>query len=148
MHLIVVYGQIDIASKDKLETTLQEVSMAKKTLIIAVLNKAYTEENGMLDLFLQSLREGEDTKFLIRHLLLVAVDKTAFNRCKLLKLHCYRLVIKRTDFSREQLYMSDGFTKMMWQRIAFLRDVHFSVLSGYGCHVAAKSIHKTEPQWR
>ncbi|EHA8588457.1 hypothetical protein COCNU_scaffold005312G000010 [Cocos nucifera] len=116
-------GKIDIASKDKLETTLQEVSMANKTLIIAVLNKAYTKENGMLDLFLQSLREGEDTKFLIRHLLLVAVDKTAFNRCKLLKLHCYRLVIKRTDFSREQLYMSDGFTKMMWQRIAFLKNV-------------------------
>lgn len=91
MHLIVFYGQIDTASKDKLE-----FSMANKTLIVAVLNKAYMEENGMLDLFLQSLQEGEDTKFLIRHLLLVADDQTAFNQCKLLKLHCYRLVIKRT----------------------------------------------------
>ncbi|XP_008794873.3 uncharacterized protein LOC103710771 [Phoenix dactylifera] len=116
-------GKIDIASKDELETTLQEASMPNKNLIIAVLNKAYMEENGMLDLFLQSLREGEDTKFLIRHLLLVAVDQAAFNRCKLLKLHCYRLVIKSTDFSGELMYMNDGYIKMMWQRIAFLRDV-------------------------
>ena len=97
--------------------------MANKTVIISILNEAYAEENGLLDLFLRSFREGEDTEFLINHLLLVAVDKMAFQRCKLLGLHCYRLVTEGLDFSEEVLFMSEGFIKMMWRRTLFLGDV-------------------------
>ncbi|XP_008794927.3 uncharacterized protein LOC103710807 [Phoenix dactylifera] len=115
--------QTEAVSIDELETALQEASMGNKTLIISVLNQAYVEENGMLDLFLRSLREGDGTEFLIEHLLIVAVDQIAFNRCKILKLHCYQLATDGVDFSKEQLYMSDGFNNMMWQRILFLGDV-------------------------
>nr|XP_018677648.1 PREDICTED: uncharacterized protein At1g28695-like [Musa acuminata subsp. malaccensis] len=49
--------------KDKLEAALVRVSVANKTTIIAILNKAYMEQNGMLNLFLQSFREGECVDF-------------------------------------------------------------------------------------
>ncbi|XP_072987328.1 uncharacterized protein At1g28695-like [Typha latifolia] len=112
-----------IAQKDELETVLQSASMGNKTMIISVLNKAYAEENGLLDLFLQSLREGENTEFLIKRLLLVAADQVAFNHCKLLTLHCYQLNMTGANFTKEQLYMSEGFIEMMWQKTRFLGDV-------------------------
>ncbi|KAG1354363.1 hypothetical protein COCNU_07G004750 [Cocos nucifera] len=121
--LFVVFVQAKADSVDKLGTALQEASMGNKTLIISVLNEAYVEENGMLDLFLRSLREGEGTEFLIKHILIVAVDQIAFDRCRILKLHCYQLAADGVDLSKEQLYMSDGFINMMWQRTLFLGDV-------------------------
>ncbi|MQL82450.1 hypothetical protein Taro_014918 [Colocasia esculenta] len=108
---------------DKLEIALRRASMANKTVIISVLNKAYAEEGGMLDLFLRSFRVGEGTQPLIRHLFLVTVDQVAFNRCSTMGLHCYRLVTEGVDFSGEELYMSEGFIKMMWKRTLFLGEV-------------------------
>ncbi|CAL9753219.1 unnamed protein product [Musa acuminata subsp. burmannicoides] len=113
----------EITRKDELEAALEGVAMENRTLIIAILNKAYVEQNAMLDLFLQSLREGEDTEFLIDHLLFVAVDQRAFNRCRTLELHCYNLVTEGVDFSKEVFYMSDAFNNMMWRRTLFLGDV-------------------------
>ncbi|WOL07621.1 hypothetical protein Cni_G16366 [Canna indica] len=110
------------AEKDDLDMVLEATSMKNKILIIAILNKAYVGENGMLDLFLQSLRQGEKTEFLINHLLLVAVDDLAFNLCNALQLHCYKLV-SGVDFSKEAFYMSDHFIKMMWRRTQFLSNV-------------------------
>lgn len=109
--------------KDELETALEGASMKNKTLIITFVNKAYAQEGSMLDLFLQSFRLGEDTQFLLNHLLLIAVDQTSFDRCNLLHLHCYKLVADGVDFSGEKIYMSNEFTKMMWRRTLFLADV-------------------------
>ena len=97
--------------------------MDDRTVIVSVLNKAYAEENGMLDLFLRSFKQGDDTESLINHLLLVAVDRASFQRCKSLGLHCYKLVTNGVDFSKEGLYMSTDFIKMMWRRTLFLGDV-------------------------
>ncbi|XP_077235134.1 uncharacterized protein At1g28695-like [Tasmannia lanceolata] len=112
-----------IVPKDELETALEGASMVNKTLIIAVVNKAYTEEDGMLNLFLQSFRLGEDTLFLINHLLLVAIDQISFDRCNLLQLHCYKLVTGGVDFSGEKIFMSHDFIEMMWSRTLFLSEV-------------------------
>ena len=87
--------------------------MENKTLVITVVNKAYTKEGSLLDLFLQSFQLGEDTQFLRNHLLLVAVDQTSFDRCNLQGLHCYKLMTDGVDFSGEKLYMSNDFIKMM-----------------------------------
>ena len=111
--------------------------MKSRTLIITVLNKAYSEENGMLDLFLRSLQQGIDTKSLINHILFVAVDQMAFDRCKLLKLHCYRLNTKGVDFNKKQLFTVEELNKVMWQRIRFLGDVlklGYSFIFTVSCH--------------
>ncbi|KAE8657517.1 BTB/POZ domain-containing protein [Hibiscus syriacus] len=92
--------------------------MPNKTIIIAVVNKAYVEKTvvekaTMLDLFLESFWLGEDTRPLL-HLLLVAVDQTAYLRCQFQRLHSYRLVTEGVDFEGEKVFVSDDFIKMMW----------------------------------
>ncbi|XXG77993.1 hypothetical protein AAC387_Pa08g2029 [Persea americana] len=48
--------------KDELEVALEGASMENKTLIIAVANKACTEEGSFLALLLQSFQVGEVKK--------------------------------------------------------------------------------------
>ncbi|KAL4576017.1 hypothetical protein LXL04_012105 [Taraxacum kok-saghyz] len=109
---------------DDLEAALEGASMADKTVIIAIVNKAYTVgDKPMLDIFLDGFWLGEDTRSLTNHLLLVAVDEAAFDRCKFLRLHCYMLKTDGGDFVGEKVYMSEEFIKMMWQRTRFLGDV-------------------------
>lgn len=113
-----------IGPGDGLESALSEASMANKTVIIAIVNKAYVEgDKPMLDMFLDGFWLGEDTRGLISHLLLVAVDQTSFERCKFLHLHCYKLKADGADFETEELYMSQDFIKMMWRRTLFLKEV-------------------------
>ncbi|CAL4918857.1 unnamed protein product [Urochloa decumbens] len=117
------------APEDDLEVALRGAAFANRTLILTVLNEAYAEEDGLLDLFLQSLREGDGTAQLIDHVLFVAMDRQAFRRCRSLGgLRCYLLrqsggAEGDDDLASEQLYMSDGFIRMMWRRIRFLGDV-------------------------
>ncbi|XVF73551.1 hypothetical protein PTKIN_Ptkin12aG0211100 [Pterospermum kingtungense] len=114
--------------KDELDVALEEASMPNKTVIIAVVNKAYVEQSvdadtTMLDLFLESLWLGHDTRALLDHVLIVAVDQTAYDRCKFKRLHCYRLVTDGVDFGGEKVFMSQDFIKMMWRRTLLLLDV-------------------------
>ncbi|GJN23429.1 hypothetical protein PR202_gb11077 [Eleusine coracana subsp. coracana] len=113
---------------DDLEVALSGAAYTNnKTLILTVLNKAYAEEDGLLDLFVESLRQGDGTAQLIDHVLFVAMDAPAFQRCRSFSgVKCYRLRPvdgEGDDLSSEQLYMSDGFIRMMWRRIRFLGDV-------------------------
>ncbi|KAI3720895.1 hypothetical protein L2E82_31893 [Cichorium intybus] len=109
---------------DELDAALEGASMANKTVIIAIVNKAYTDgDKPMLDIFLDGFWLGEDTRSLTNHLLIVAVDQTAFERCKFLRLHCYKLKTDGGDLVGEKVYMSEEFIKMMWQRTRFLGDV-------------------------
>lgn len=113
---------------DELESALQKASMPNKTVIITVVNKAYVTPHkdnfpSMLDLFLESFWLGEDTRPLLDHLLVVAVDQTAYDRCEFRRLRCYRLETDGVDFEGEKVYMSDDFIKMMWRRTVFLVDV-------------------------
>lgn len=102
--------------------------MENKTVIIAVINKAYADQDmksdtSMLDIFLDSFWLGEGTKQLRDHLLLVAVDQTAYDRCLFLRLNCYKLETGGVNFMGEELYMSEGFIRMMWRRTLFLLEV-------------------------
>ncbi|KAK1421375.1 hypothetical protein QVD17_23660 [Tagetes erecta] len=110
--------------KDELEAALEGASMGNKTVIITIVNRAYTEgDKPMLDIFLDGLWLGEDTRQLTNHLLIVAVDQTAFERCQFLRLHCYKMKTDGDEFVDEKTYMSEDFIKMMWQRTRFLGDV-------------------------
>ncbi|KAL7229355.1 hypothetical protein ACSBR2_007955 [Camellia fascicularis] len=110
--------------RDELEAILAETATENKTVIIAVVNKAYVEgDKSMLDLFLDGFWLGDDTRGLRDHLLIVAVDQTAYERCMFLKLHCYKLETDGVDYDGEKLFMSADFVKMMWRRTLFLGDV-------------------------
>ncbi|KAK7382825.1 hypothetical protein VNO80_01922 [Phaseolus coccineus] len=116
------------ACGDTLDCALAKASMEKKTVIIAIVNRAYVEqdvesETTMLDIFLASFWLGEGTRSLIHHILLVAVDQIAYDRCKFLKMNCFRLETDGVDFKGEKIYMSQDFIKMMWRRTQFLLEV-------------------------
>ena len=93
------------------------------------INKAYAEQDvnedtTMFDLFLSSFWLGEGTRSLVDHLLVVAVDQPAYDRCQFLRLNCFKLeTVNGDDFANEQLFMSPDFIKMMWRRTLFLLQV-------------------------
>ena len=109
--------------KDELEVALEGASMENKTLIIAVANKAYTEEGSFLALLLQSFQVGEGTQLLRNHLLLAAIDQTAFEQCNLRKLHCYKLMTDSVDFSGEGKFMSSAYLEITWMKTLFQANV-------------------------
>ncbi|XP_031392058.1 uncharacterized protein At1g28695-like [Punica granatum] len=115
---------------DDLDLALRRASIANRTVIIAIMNKAYADpansvdsDQTMLDLFLESFWLGEGTRKLLDHVLIVAMDRTAYMMCSFRRLNCYRLVTEGVDFAGEKLYMSEDFIKMMWSRTIFLTDV-------------------------
>ena len=114
--------------QDDLEEALSKASMANKTVIITIINKAYADQDiqadtTMLDLFLESFWLGENTRPLLDNLLIVAIDQTAYDRCMFRRLNCYRLKTDGVDFEGEKVYMSEDFIKMMWTRTLFLIEV-------------------------
>ncbi|XP_055820788.1 uncharacterized protein At4g15970-like [Solanum dulcamara] len=107
----------------KLEEVLEKAAMGDKTVIITTLNAAWTEPNSIFDVFLKSFRVGNQTKPLLKHVLVACLDKTSYSRCLEKKLHCYALTTKGVDFSGEAHFMSEDYLKMMWRRIDFLTNV-------------------------
>ncbi|CAN0916132.1 Uncharacterized protein At1g28695 [Linum grandiflorum] len=111
---------------DELGKVLSEAATADKTLIIATVNRASVEEGDhtpIFDVFLGSFWVGEGTRELVDHLVLVAIDQTAYDRCRFLRLHCYRLVVGEEDRGEEMMYNSPEFAWLMWERVKLLGDV-------------------------
>ncbi|KAG2299418.1 hypothetical protein Bca4012_010994 [Brassica carinata] len=113
---------------DDLEVALDSAAIGNnKTVIITMVNKAYVEEveggMTMLDLFLESFWQGEGTVPLLDHLMVVAADQTAYDRCRFKRLHCYKMETEGVDLEGEKVYMSDDFIEMMWRRTRLLLDV-------------------------
>ncbi|XWS22905.1 hypothetical protein CRYUN_Cryun29cG0075900 [Craigia yunnanensis] len=57
------------------------------------------------------------------HLVIVALDEKAYNRCRIVHKHCLALIIEDVDFRQEAYFMTPHYLKMMWRRIEFLRFV-------------------------
>lgn len=102
---------------------LERTAMADRTVIITALNEAWIEPDSIFDLFLESFRIGNQTDFLVKHLLVVALDHNAFDHCSSLNLNCYFLKTEGVNFSREARFMTRDYLKMMWTRMDFLRYV-------------------------
>ncbi|XP_073288106.1 uncharacterized protein At4g15970-like [Primulina huaijiensis] len=109
---------------NKLKSTLKEAAMEDgKTVIITTLNAAWTEPNSIFDLFLESFRIGNQTLRLLNHVVVAALDETAYARCLAVKLHCFAVTTAGVNFAVEAHFMSKDYLKMMWRRIDFLRVV-------------------------
>lgn len=99
----------------------------------------------MFDLFLHSFLLGEGTRSLIDHLLIVAVDRTAYNRCRSLYLNCFRWETDGVDFEGEKFYMSEDFIDMMWKRTFFLLEI-LKRGSWRGRHATRSSVRELLPR--
>lgn len=107
----------------ELERILRKAAMPDNTVIITTLNRAWATPNSMIDLFLESFRSGERISRFLEHLVIVALDQMAYDRCLSIHIHCVMLKTEGVDFSGEKFFMTDDYLKMMWRRINFLRTV-------------------------
>ena len=83
---------------------------------MTAINEAWAAPGSFLDLFLESFRHGEGTADLPRHLLIVAMDGKAFQRCLAVHPFCYWFRVAGMDFAGEQKYMKGDYLEMMWRR--------------------------------
>ncbi|KAH9318103.1 hypothetical protein KI387_019872, partial [Taxus chinensis] len=106
-----------------LERILRKAAMPDNTIIITTLNRAWATPNSMIDLFLESFHVGEGINSFLNHLVIVALDQKAYDRCQYIHAHCFMLKTEGVDFSGEKFFMTDDYLKMMWRRIDFLRSI-------------------------
>ncbi|XP_039138873.1 uncharacterized protein At4g15970-like [Dioscorea cayenensis subsp. rotundata] len=84
--------------------------MVDNTVIVTTVNGAWPETEAMLKLFAESLRIGDGTEHLLRHLLVVAMDLRALAMCKSLHVfdHCLYLesvLIRNRDLRKNRIMM-------------------------------------------
>lgn len=106
---------------DGLPRVLRSAAMeGHNTVLMTFANKAWAAPGSLLDLFLESFREGDKTEALLRHLVIVAVDDEAFRRCREVHPLCYPLDVGGgVNFTAEKEYMSKDYLDMMWVRNKF-----------------------------
>lgn len=107
----------------RLERVLRSAAMADDTVILTTLNSAWSAPGSVVDVFLESFRIGDNTRHLLDHLVIVSLDNAAHRRCKQIHAHCLAVATDGVDFSGQKNFMTDGYLKMMWRRIDFLRQV-------------------------
>lgn len=107
-----------------LDQVLKRASMPDKTVILTTLNEAWIEPDSIFDLFRKSFSIGNQTLGLLRHLVVIALDKKAYDYCSsTLHLNCYYLTTEDVDLSGEAHFMTPGYLKIVWRKIDFLRRV-------------------------
>ncbi|KAJ4802939.1 Nucleotide-diphospho-sugar transferase family protein [Rhynchospora pubera] len=120
-------NSIDLAHLEgedaRLERVLREAAMEHKTIILTTLNAAWSSPGSVIDLYIESFRTGEGTRRLLDHLVIVTLDMKAYARCLSIHTHCFVLLTEGVDFSEQKDFLTDGYLKMMWRRIDFLRVV-------------------------
>lgn len=95
-----------------------------RTVIITLLNEAWASPGSIFDLFIESFHVGEKTEELLKHLVVIALDPKAFERCKLVHSYCFRAAVNRDiDLSGEKKYLSHDYLTLMWWRLELLRSV-------------------------
>ncbi|KAM7275539.1 hypothetical protein ACFE04_017405 [Oxalis oulophora] len=119
-NILNLHGNFD----PKLYNVMKAASMDDKTVIITISNKAWSERNALLDVFLEGFKIGNGTLKLLNHLVIVSYDQTAHERCLRVHHHCYRLNVgDDIVLSNALRFDSPDYREMMWKRIDLLASV-------------------------
>ncbi|WVZ67639.1 LOW QUALITY PROTEIN: hypothetical protein U9M48_016690 [Paspalum notatum var. saurae] len=102
---------------------LPRVAMEDRTVIITSVNEAWAQPGSLLDLYLESFRNGEDIAHLLDHLLVVALDARGFDRCKAVHPHCFLLNVTSVDMSSAKRFMSKDYLELVWTKLTFQQRV-------------------------
>ncbi|GAB4842762.1 hypothetical protein Ancab_012737 [Ancistrocladus abbreviatus] len=109
--------------KDELSSILRRASTQSRTVILTTINEAWVAPNSTFDLFVKSFEIGNNTSWLLKHLVLIAVDEKAYNRCLAMQHHCYFLKVEGSDLADELKYMSSSYVEVMWRRTGLFHKV-------------------------
>ncbi|KAJ4813341.1 nucleotide-diphospho-sugar transferase family protein [Rhynchospora pubera] len=97
---------------------IKKAAMDDKTVILTDVNEAFSAPNSMLDLFLESFHNGEDNiTRLLDHLVIVAMDQKAFEKCKSVHHYCYLHEDIGIDLSSENVYMTKAYVDLVWTKV-------------------------------
>lgn len=108
----------------ELRKVLKAASTKDKTVILAFLNKAWAAPNSIFDLFIESFRIGNNTEWLLNHLLVVAVDDDAYSRCQASVSHCYFLNTNQSsELASQATFMTPSYLDMIWTRLSFCHTI-------------------------
>jgi hypothetical protein len=89
-----------------------------RTVIMTSVNEAWAAEDSLLDLFLESFRTGERISHFANHLLVVALDGGALERCRAVHPHCYLLpAAAGRNLSDEKVFMSKDYIDLVWSKV-------------------------------
>ncbi|KAK3162857.1 hypothetical protein QOZ80_1BG0094630 [Eleusine coracana subsp. coracana] len=102
---------------------LPKVAMDDKTVIITYVNEAWARDNSLLDIYLESFKNGEDTAELLNHVLVIALDPAGFDHCKAKHPHCYHLQVKSVDMSSAKRFMSKDYLELVWTKLTFQQRI-------------------------
>ncbi|KQJ90911.1 uncharacterized protein At4g15970 [Brachypodium distachyon] len=120
-------------NEDNLSELLRSAAMEDKTIILTFTNEALALPGSLLELFLESFRLGVNTQPLLKHLVIVAMDAKALERCLHMHPLCYSFFSRRistgADLAAEVSFMSKDYLDMMWARNRFQARV---LELGYG----------------
>ncbi|XP_021738350.1 uncharacterized protein At4g15970-like [Chenopodium quinoa] len=108
----------------ELRILLKAVTMKDNTVILAYLNEAWAAPDSIFEIFLESFRIGNNTTYLLNHLLVVAIDNNAYTRCQTLVSHCYLLRSNESSTLAHQAnFMTPNYLDLIWRRVAFLQTI-------------------------
>ncbi|KQK19681.1 uncharacterized protein At4g15970 [Brachypodium distachyon] len=112
--------------QDDLADLLRRAATEDGTVLMTTLNSAWAAPPGssFFELFLEGFKQGEGTAYLVKHLLVVAMDGKALDRCNAVHPFCYRFRAaggggdnrEEDYFAAEQRSMKGAYLEMMWQR--------------------------------
>jgi len=111
------------AAEQELERLLRAVADEDRTVIMTSVNEAWAAQGSLLDLFLESFRNGEKISHFVDHLLIVALDAGALERCRAVHPHCYLLpppagdAGNSSDLSEEKVFMSKDYIDLVWSKV-------------------------------
>ena len=106
-----------------LESVLRRASMKDKTVILTTLNDAWATPGSIFDLFLESFRVGNETEWLLNHLVVITYEQKTQERCLTVHKYCHQFISKGDNFTGEQRYMTPNYLHMMWKRLEFLGSI-------------------------
>jgi hypothetical protein len=102
---------------------LSKVAMDDRTVIITLVNEAWSAEGSLLDLFRGSFHDGEGIAHLLNHTLIVAIDPGAMARCEAVHPHCYFLEVAATNVSSANRFMSKSFMELVWAKLSLQQRI-------------------------
>ncbi|GAB2296961.1 hypothetical protein Dimus_031065 [Dionaea muscipula] len=113
-------------TREEMVRVFKGASMKNRTIILTMVNEAWARPNSTFDLMMESFRIGSNTSWLLKHLVVVALDPNSYSRCMELHPHCYFLTSPTTENNythKEAYFMTPRYFEMMWRRVDFLHTV-------------------------
>ncbi|XP_062208711.1 uncharacterized protein At4g15970-like [Phragmites australis] len=102
---------------------LPKVAMEDRTVILTSVNKAWAQPGSLLDLHLESYRNGKDIEHLLNHVLVVTLDHDGFTRCRAVHPHCYLLEVQSANLSSANRFMTKEYLELVWTKISFQQRI-------------------------